>query len=62
MESLQDLLLNADKIPIIIEKEFTVECCVWGHQSYQTEWDGNIRSELKASHETRPGALLSKIL
>ena len=26
MESLEDLLLNANDIPIMIEKEFTVEC------------------------------------
>ena len=25
---------------------------------YQTEWDVKIESELKASHETRPGALV----
>ena len=31
MESLKGLLLKADEILTIIEKESAVECCVWGH-------------------------------
>ena len=36
-ESLEDLLLNVNNISIIIEKEFTVECCVRGHHVYQSK-------------------------
>ena len=35
MESLKDL--KSDKILISIEKEIAVECCVWGHHTYQIE-------------------------
>ena len=31
MESLEVLLLNAKDIPILVEREFTAECCVRGH-------------------------------
>ena len=37
MESLEVLLLNAKDIPILVEREFTVECCVRGHHVYQKE-------------------------
>ena len=50
-------MLKADEIPIIIEKELTVKCCVRGHRVYQIEWDAKIGSKLKASHETAPGTL-----
>ena len=51
-------LLEDDEMPIVIEKEFTVECCVRGHHVYQVDWDAKIGSELKAIYETRPGALV----
>ena len=41
--SIKDLLLKAEEIPILIEKEFTVECCVQGHHIYQFEWDARER-------------------
>ena len=50
-------MLKADKIPIIIEKEFSVKCFVRGHPVYKIESEAKIGSELKASHETRPGTL-----
>ena len=56
--SIKDLLLKAEEIPILIEKEFTVECCVRGHHIYQFEWDAKIGKELNASQETRPAALV----
>ena len=58
MESLEDLLLNADDIPIMTEQKFTVECCVRCHHVYQSKWETKVNSELKACHETRPGALV----
>ena len=53
MESLEDLLLNINDIPIMIEKEFTVECCVRGRHVYQSKWKAKVDSELKACHERR---------
>ena len=44
-------------IPIMIEKEFTVERCVRGHHVYKSKWEAKVDSELKACHETRLGAL-----
>ena len=63
MESLskicfRELLLNANAIPIMIEKEFSTECCVRGHHVYQSEWEANVDSKLTVCHETRPGALV----
>ena len=56
MESLEDLLLNANDIPIMIEK-ITAECCVRCHV-YQSKWEAKVSSELKACHETRPCPLV----
>ena len=58
MESLDVLLLNAKGIPILVKREFTVECCVGGHHVYQKEWEAEIGSKLTAQYETRPGALV----
>ena len=58
MESLEVLLLNAKDIPILVEREFTVECCVRGHHVYQKEWEAEIGRKLTAQYETRPGALV----
>ena len=44
-------------IPIMIEKEFTVERCVRGHHVYKSKWEAKVDSELKACHEIRLGAL-----
>ena len=58
MESLEVLLLNAKDIPILVEREFTVESCVRGHHVYQKEWEAEIGSKLTAQYKTRPGALV----
>ena len=58
MESLEDLLLNANDIPIIIEQDFLVEFCLRGHHVYQSKWEAKVDSELKGCHETRPGVLV----
>ena len=58
MESLEVLLLNAKDIPILVEREFTVECCVRGHHVYQKKWEAEIGSKLTVQDETRPGALV----
>ena len=48
MESLEVLLLNAKGIPILVKREFTVECCVGDHHVYQKEWEAEIGSKLTA--------------
>ena len=53
MESLEELLLNANHIYVMIGKEFTVECCLRDHHVYQSNWEAKLDSELKACHETR---------
>ena len=58
MESLEDLLLNPNDILIMNEKEFTAELCVRGQYVYQSKWETEVDNELKAYHETRPGALI----
>ena len=58
MESLEVLLLNAKDTPILVEREFTVECCVRGHHVYRKKWEAEIGSKLTAQYKTRPGALV----
>ena len=41
-ESLKDLLLKVDKMPINIEKYLTVECWSRGHHMNQIEWDAKM--------------------
>ena len=53
MESLEDLLLNANDTPIMIEKEFTGQCCVRGHHANQSKLEAKVDRELKAYLETR---------
>ena len=57
MESLVDLLLNANDIPTLIGKEFTVECFIRSIHVLQSQWEAKVDGELKACHETRPDAL-----
>ena len=42
----------------MVEREFTVECCVRCHHVYQKEWETEIGRKLTAQYETRPGALV----
>ena len=48
-------------MPLIIEKTFTVECCVRCRHVYQIEWDAKIRRELKANHKTRSDAIVQQV-
>ena len=52
------MLLNANNIPIMSEKEFTVECSVRGNHVHQSKSEAKVDSEFKACHETKPGALI----
>ena len=54
MESLTDQILKSDVIPIVIEKELEVECCVRGNHVYEGNWDAKTGSKLKPCHEKRP--------
>ena len=58
MESLEDLLLNANDIPIMIKKELVVEYWVRLHHVYQSKWETKVKSELKACQKTRPSVLV----
>ena len=50
--------MKNDAIPIIIEKELEVECCVRGHHVYESNWDAKTGSKLKPCYEKRPSALI----
>ena len=58
VEILEDLLVNANNILIMIEKEFIVECSIRGNHIYQSKLEAKVDSELKVYHETKPGALV----
>ena len=58
MESLTDQILKSDVIPIVIEKELEVECCVRRHHAYESNWDAKTGSKLKPCHEKRPSAFV----
>ena len=58
MESLTDQILKSDVIPIVIEKELEIECCVRGHHVYENNWNAKTGSKLKPCHEKRPSALV----
>ena len=46
------------QIPVFIEKEFNVRCCIRRHQIYQTQRNSEIGARLTNASETRPGALV----
>ena len=58
MESLTDQILKSDVIPIVIEKELEVECCIRVHHVYESNWDAKTGSKLKPCHKKRPSALV----
>ena len=47
------------EIPIIVEEEFVVGCCVrGGYHIYQNQWKAKVGTQLKVAPETRPGAFV----
>ena len=56
--SLTDQVLKSHVIPIVIDKELEVECCVRGHRVYKSNWDAKTGSKLKPCQEKRPSALV----
>ena len=51
------LLVKNLEIPVFLEKEFNVLCCIKGYRIYQTQWNAEIGTRLTTAPETRPGAL-----
>ena len=60
-DSLVKALLVKDlEIPIFVEKEFNVRCCIRGYHIYQTQWIAGIGASLTPAPETRPGAFVEE--
>ena len=54
---LSSLLIKDLEIPVILEKEFTVQCCIRGYHTYQSQWNAEVGAELGAVPYTRTSAL-----
>ena len=46
------------EIPIFVEKEFTVQCCIRGYHTYQAQWNAEVGAKLNTARDTRPAALV----
>ena len=55
---LSSLLIKDLEIPVIPEKEFTVQCCIRGYHTYQSQWNAEVGAELGAVPDTRTSALV----
>ena len=55
---LSSLLIKDLEIPVILEKEFTVQCCITGYHTYQSQWYAEVGAELGAVPHTRTTALV----
>ena len=55
---LSSLLIKDLEIPVILEKEFTVQCCIRGYHTYQWQWNAEVGAELGAVPDTRTTALV----
>ena len=55
---LSSLLIKDLEIPVILEKEFTIECCIRGYHTYQSQWNAEVGAELGAVPDTRTTALV----
>ena len=54
---LSSLFIKDLEIPVILEKEFTVQCCIRGYHTYQSQWNAEVAAELGAVPDTRTAAL-----
>ena len=52
------LLIKDLEIPVILEKEFTVQCCIRGYHTYQSQWNAEVGAELGAVPNTKTTALV----
>ena len=55
---LSSLLIKDLEIPVILEKEFTVQCCIRGYHIYQSQWNAEVGAELGAVPDTRTTTLV----
>ena len=55
---LSSLLIKDLEIPVILKKEFTVQCCIRGYHTYQSQWNAEVGAELGAVPDTRTAALV----
>ena len=55
---LNSLLFKDLEIPIFLEKEFTVQCCIRGYHTYQAQWNAEVGAKLSTAPDTRPAALV----
>ena len=55
---LSSLLIKDLETPVILEKEFTVQCCIRGYHTYQSQWNAEVGAELGAVPDTRTTALV----
>ena len=53
---LNSLLVKDLEIPIFVEKEFTVQCCIRGYHTYQAQWNAEVGAKLNTAPDTRPAA------
>ena len=56
--SLLSSLIKDLEIPVILEKEFTVQCCIRGYHTYQSQWNAEVGAELGAVPDTRTTSLV----
>ena len=54
---LNSFLVKDLEIPIFVEKEFTVQCCIRGYHTYQAQWNAEVGAKLNTVPDTRPAAL-----
>ena len=54
---LNSLLVKNLEIPIFVEKEFTVQCCIRGYHTCQAQWNAEVGAKLNTASDTRPAAL-----
>ena len=59
-ENVTQALLTKDlEIPVILERKFSVACCIRGYHIYNwTQWNAEIGSILTSEPEKRPGAVV----
>ena len=55
---LNSLLVKDLEIPIFVEKQFTVQCCIRGYHTYQAQWNAEVGAKLNTAPDTRPAALV----
>ena len=55
---LNSLLVKDLEIPIFVEKEVTVQCCIRGYHTYQAQWNAEVGAKLNTAPDIRPAALV----